>query len=34
MAQKKYVYLSKAPLIAVMSLMTSVLFAPKAWAQG
>lgn len=37
MIQKRYAYLSKLAklaLIAAVSLTTSVLFAPHAWAQG
>jgi hypothetical protein len=34
MTQKSYTYLSKLALIAAVSLTTSVLFAPHAWAQG
>jgi len=34
MAQKKYAYLSKAPLIAAVFLLTGALLSPQAWAQG
>jgi hypothetical protein len=34
MAQKRYVYLSKAALLAVATLSTCILLTPKAWAQG
>jgi hypothetical protein len=34
MAQKRYIYLSKAALIAAATLSTSILFTPQSWAQG
>jgi len=34
MTQRKYAYLSKAPLIAAMALLTGILLSPQAWAQG
>jgi hypothetical protein len=34
MAQKRYVYLSKAALIAVAALSVCIIITPKAWAQG
>ena len=33
-AQKIYIYLSKAALIGAATLSTCILFTPKAWAQG
>jgi hypothetical protein len=34
MAHKRYVYLSKAALIAAVALSTCILLTPQAWAQG
>jgi hypothetical protein len=34
MAQKKFVYLCKAALIAAAALTTCILATPHAWAQG
>jgi hypothetical protein len=34
MTQKKHVYLSKAALIAAVTLSTCILLTPQAWAQG
>ena len=34
MTQKRHGYLSKAALIAAATLLTWILFTPKAWAQG
>jgi hypothetical protein len=31
---KRYIYLSKASLIAAVALSTGILLTPKAWAQG
>jgi hypothetical protein len=31
---KRYIYLSKAALIAAAALSTGILLTPKAWAQG
>jgi len=34
MTHKRYVYLSKAALIAIATLSTCIFLTPRAWAQG
>ena len=34
MAHKRYVYLSKAALMAAATISTCILLTPRAWAQG